>query len=188
MANTVSNVSTGKPAVSGGVYVAPLGTTLPTNASSSLAADYKSLGYVAQEGVTNNNSMETDTYRAWGGDIVLVYQTGKNDTFAFNLIESKNLDVLKTVYGSANVSGALATGITVRANATDLPACVYVIEIVMRDNVLKRIVIPNGKISEVGEITYADEQAIAYPLTITAMAGSDGDTHKEYIVTASTST
>lgn len=184
MANTATNVSVGKPKTTGGIWRAPLGTTLPTDASTALAAAFVSLGYIANDGVTNSNTMESDEYKAWGGDVVLTYQTEKTDTFAFGLIESLNPDVLETVYGEDNVSGTLAAGITVRANAADLTEYVYVIEQVLRGGVLKRIVIPDGKVSEIGEIVYQDEEVINYQVTITAMAGADGDTHKEYIKAA----
>lgn len=184
MANTATNVSVGKPKTTGGIWRAPLGTTLPTDASTALAAAFVSLGYIANDGVTNSNTMESDEYKAWGGDVVLTYQTEKTDTFAFGLIESLNPDVLETVYGEDNVSGTLANGITVRANAADLTEYVYVIEQVLRGGALKRIVIPDGKVSEIGEIVYADEEVINYQVTITAMAGADGDTHKEYIKAA----
>ena len=184
MANTTSNVSVGKPAVSGGIWRAPLGTTLPTDATTALAADYKCLGYISDAGVTNTLAVSSENIRAWGGDVVLNYQTEKTDTFAFSMIESTNVEVLKTVYGDANVSGTLASGITVHAKGTELPESVYVVEYVLRNGNYKRIVIPDGKISALGDIVYQDNAAIAYPVTITCMTGSDGDTHKEYIAEA----
>jgi len=181
MATTVTNVSAGKPAVAGAVSIAAAGTTLPTDATTALANTYTSLGYISEDGLTNANSPESDKIKAWGGDTVLTYNKGKDDTFTCTLIEVLNTDVLKAVYGSSNVSGALATGITVKANSTDVAAAVWVVDMLLRDGAVKRIVIPNGKITEVGEIHYADEEAIGYEITITAMPGSDGDTHKEYI-------
>ena len=181
MANTAANVSVGKPKIAGGIYRAPLGTTLPTDAITALAAAYVSMGYIAEGGVTNANSAETDNYRAWGGDVVLNYQTAKDDTFAFGLLETTNTDVQKAVYGDDNVEGTMTTGITVKANAQDAEEAVWVVDMRLRGGVSKRIVIPRGKITEVGDIVYEDEAAIQYPVTITAMADAEGNSHYEYM-------
>lgn len=186
MANTAQNVSVGKPKVSGGIYRAPLGTTLPTDATTALNSAFESLGYIAQGGVTNSNTIESEDYRAWGGDVVLSYQTEKTDTFAFGLIEVLNKAVLETVAGASNVTGTLATGITVTVNAQDLTEYVYVIEMALRGGAVKRIVIPDGKITEIGDVVYEDEEAISYPVTVTAQADASGNTHYEYIQKAAT--
>ena len=185
--NTAAYVSVGKPKVAGAIYYAPAGTTLPTTAVADLNAAFVALGYVSEDGVTNNNTAESDTVKAWGGDTVLTLQTAKPDSFTFTLIESLNDDVLKAVYGSSNVSGALATGLTVHANSAQIAACSWVIDMILTGNVAKRIVIPSGQISEVGEIVYKDDEAIGYEITINALPDSNGDTHLEYIKSASAS-
>lgn len=181
---TVANVTTGKPKVAGAVFAAPLGTALPTDATSTLNAAFKELGYVSEDGVTNNNSPETENVKAWGGDTVLVLQTEKTDEWTLTLIEALNPEVLKTVYGDANVTEGTGT-ITVNAATAQLADKVYVIEMSMKGGALKRVVIPTGSISELGEVVYKDDEAVGYELTITALPNASGVTHYEYIKTAS---
>lgn len=175
------NVSYGKPKVGGAIYSAPLGTTLPTDATTALDAAFENLGYVSEDGVTNENTAETESVKAWGGDTVLTAQTAKPDNFNYTLIESTNVNVLKEVYGPENVSGTLEAGIVIKANNTQLPPHALVIDMVLK-SALKRIVIPNGQVSEVGEITYVDNDAVGYETTIAALPDTAGQTHYEYIV------
>lgn len=184
MSQTVSNVTTAKPQIGGAIYVAPKGSTLPTSADGELNTAFKSMGYVSEDGVTNNNSPSTETIKAWGGDTVYAYKSEKPDTFAYTLLEALNLDVLKYVYGSTNVTGALATGITIQANNAVDEEVAIVIDMIMRGGVLKRIVIPDGSVSEVAEIVYRDTDAVGYNTTLTCMPDSSGNTHYEYIKSA----
>lgn len=181
MANTALNVSTGKPKPTGGIYRAPLGTTLPTDADTELGSGFTSLGYIAQGGVTHALTIDSGEYRAWGGDLVMTYQNSKTNTFAFGLIEVLNKTTYETIYGTSAVTGTLATGISVAADGSDATEYVYVIELSLRGGAFKRIVIPDGKISEVGDIVYSDDTAVNFPVTITAMVDDAGKSHYEYI-------
>ena len=176
-----ANVTAAKPKIGGAVSSAVLGTTLPTNAKDTLNEAFKTLGYISEDGLTNENSPESEEVKAWGGQTVLSSQTDKKDTFKFKLIEGLNIDVLKEVYGEDNVTGTLATGITVKANASELPEHVLVIDMILKNGSVKRIVIPRGKVSEIGEIGYKDGEPVGYELTITALPDDQENNHYEYI-------
>ena len=193
MANTASYASTGKPKIAGAIYAAPVGTTLPTDATTALDNAFEALGYVSEDGVTNDNSPETENIRAWGGDVVLTPVTGRDDTFSFTLIEVLNLAVLKLIYGSTNVAGTLASGITINVNSKQLENHAIVIvsenvcdvkalDMILTDDGVKRIVIPAAAVAEVGTITYRDNEAIGYETTLNCQADAAGNTHYEYIM------
>lgn len=186
--NTANQVSVGKPKVSGAIYSAPIGTTLPTNATTALDAGFGALGYVSEDGLVHSNSMTRDTFRAWGGDVVDSEISEKTDTFKFTLIESLNADVLKFVHGAGNVAGSLASGLTVKGNGIDPGEHSIAVEMILRGGGAKRIVIPRGVLSELGDVVYKDNEVIGYACSILCIADGSGNTYYEYIVRPAGST
>jgi len=182
--NDATNVSTGKPKAGGAVFTAPLGTTLPTTASADLGTEFDCLGYCSDDGLKNDISHSSTDIKAWGGDTVQTLQDSKNDDFKLKLIEVLRKSVLETVYNKANVSGDISTGLTIRVNPMEHEARVWVIDMIMTNGTLKRVVIPNAKISTIAEISYKDNEATGYDLTLKALASTaiDGDTHREYLL------
>ncbi|HGO0030407.1 TPA: phage tail protein [Streptococcus pyogenes] len=180
--NDTKNVTSAKPKTGGAIYSAPLGTELPKDAKSELNTKFKNLGYVSEDGVVNEDTRSSENIKAWGGDIVGAVQTEKEDKFSYKLIESLNVEVLKEVYGAVNVTGDLSGGIQIKSNSKELEAHVIVVDMIMNGGILKRIVLPNAKVDEVGEIKYVDGEVVGYETTLKCFPDKDGDTHREYIV------
>lgn len=173
--------TTAKPKVGGAVYRAPLGTTLPTNATDTLDEAFKELGYCSDDGITSSQETETYEIKAFGGDTVDSGIKSKTVSLKTKLIEALNVDTLKAVYGSDNVTGDLETGIHVKINSKDAEESSWVVDLIMRGNVAKRIVVPDVKLSEIGEITYKDDESVGYEVTLKALPDENGDAQHEYI-------
>lgn len=173
---SAANVLAGKPLATGGVSMAPVGTALPTDAVTALAAAFKNAGYVGEDGLTETTDRSTDKVKAWGGDTVKILQTDFAVTYQFTFLESLNSDVLKAVYGADNVVTTAATAAkgtlhAVKVNSDELPHQVFVFD--MKDGQARiRIAVPDGQITEVSEITYNDGEVIGYQVTVEAFRDS----------------
>lgn len=180
MANKKEYTSVGKPKIGGAIWRAPANTSKPTDVDTDLTG-FVNLGYVSTDGLTNSNSKDHSEIKAWGGDTVLMPMTGHTDTFRFTMIEIINSEVLKTVHGDSNVTGTLESGLAVSVDGTDDTEHVYVVDMILNGGVKKRVVIPCGKITAVDDVVYKDDNAIGYPVTITALPDATEKTHYEYI-------
>lgn len=187
MQNNSSNVSTGKPKVGGAIFLAPKGTAVPTNATTALAGAFVNLGYVSEDGLTNNVATDTNDVKAWGGNTVLTEQTSYKETFSFGLIETKEAS-LAAYYGAENVEVDGSGNITVHHNAKTLEEGVAVVETVLADGRIKRTVIPHAKMADrSGDITFNDGDPITYPIVWDAAPDATGDTARDFIASVETS-
>ena len=175
------NVAVGKPnlEVSGGILVAPTGSTRPEDAETLLDEAYVPLGYVGEDGVTETSERSTEVIRAWGGVKVRTVQTEYGCSVSLTLIESRRAETLRTVFGDDNV--VVAGGvITVKRNEKVLPHRQWVIDMKDGENA-RRLDIVYGQITEVGDISYVDGEAISYEVTISCDPDDNGDSLVEYL-------
>ena len=178
--NNAQNVSVGKPKVGGAIFVAPAGTAIPTDAKTALASAFENVGFISEDGVSNEIETETEEIKAWGGDIVLNPQTSRAERYTFTMIET-NVTALKVVFGSDNVSEGEDGSITIKHNGKEREEYVYVIETLIGTDRVKRQVIPRGKVSEIGEIVYKDDEVMGYETTVAAQLDTSNNTAYEYI-------
>lgn len=173
MATTAANVLVG---VTGGAYLAPTGTALPTNSQSALNAAFDEVGYISEDGVTQSISEDITDLKAWqNGDVVRKIQTAHDLTYSFTMIETSDV-TLAAYYGNYTAG-------TVEINGDQLPHKSWVLEVVDGDDDL-RVVIPDGQITERGDIVYQNGDAVGYQVTITAFP--DGSGNKAYIYVSGT--
>jgi len=183
MAGTSSkNVAVGKPnlAVSGGLLVAPTGTERPTTYAGPYDAAYVSVGYVSTDGVVETSERSTEEIRAWGGQKVRTVQTEFGTTLALTLIESRNAEALKLVFGDDNVDTSTAGEIVIKRNEKVLPHRQFIIDMLDGEN-SRHLDVGYGQVTEVGDISYVDGEAISYELTISCDPDDNGDTLVERV-------
>jgi hypothetical protein len=177
--NNAANVSTGKPKAAGAIFAAPRGTAIPTNATAALTSAFVNLGLISDEGLKNLPVSSVQEFKEWGGQTVYSSVASSSDKFSFELIEVLNEDVLKQVFGPSKVTTGEGT-MSAAKSGDDLPSYVWAIEVLLNGGVLKRIVIPSGKVTSVGEIAYKPGELIKYAIELAAAPDIVGNTHYEY--------
>lgn len=176
--NDATLVGVGKPKVGGAIFIAPVGTELPTDAETELNPAFKCIGYVSEDGFTVTEERDTEDTNAWGGDVVYTSQTSYKESFAFTPIEV-NPNVAKLEYGDDNVQ-VTAGKMTVKHNSAELPAKSLVVETVPNAKTKSRLVVPQAKLTEKGDLSYNNSDPLGRECTLTAQPDEDGNTAYEY--------
>jgi len=174
----------GVPLATGGVLLGSPTAVAPDDATSELVG-FTAAGYIGEDGVTETNERSTDRIRAWGGSTVKVVQSEHNVTYKFTFLETLNKNVLQAVYGEDNVTTTPATASSgtlhaVKVNGATLPHMPYDFEVKDGDAKI-RIYVPDGQITEVGDITYSDTEVIGYEVTVEAFEDADGNKAYKYL-------
>lgn len=183
-----SKVSAMKPLTTGGVLVAPFGTTLPPetipSGTVSIDNDFVALGYMSQDdNVTNSEEVDSEDIQAWGGALVLSVSSSRKETYSFTPIE-QNIEVWKTRYGTENVSGTDANALIVHDGESFEEFHSIIIAEKLGDGRVHLTVIPKGKLESVDDNEHADDNAYGYGMTFTALAYDGTKTSYELYYTA----
>lgn len=98
--NTGISVAAGLPMAGGGMSFAPLGTALPTDAETALAAAYKKLGPISREGVRPTRTSNLEKVLEWDGSTLasLVSEVGR--AFEVTLYGLYDTEVNQYLFGA----------------------------------------------------------------------------------------
>jgi hypothetical protein len=174
MSNTAGNVRVG---VTGSVYYAATTQALPASLTATTTG-FTDLGYIGEDGITESQSTDTNEIKAWqNGDICRRVQTSHELTYQFTLLET-SAAVETLFYGDTFTAG------TPGHITADEPVHKGFVLDVVDGTKKRRICIPDGQITERGEVVYAASDPQSYQVTITCYADVSGN--KAYIYEGTT--
>lgn len=185
-----ANVTFSKPGTSanksGYIWVAPLGTTIPTDAAAELGPAFVGLGYLSEDGLTEPASFEPgDDIVAAGGDTVAQADPTFSKTWTGTCIEALNEDLLKVAYGSTNVTvtpAATSDGlITIKEQAGDIEHHVIVIDEMLKGGRRRRNVMADATFLITGDISHVHTALVNFEFTITAYPTAGQPAQTQYI-------
>lgn len=186
-----ANVTFSKPGASanksGYIWVAPLGTEIPTDATTELIPEFVGLGYLSEDGLTEPASLSVgDDIVAAGGDTVAQADPTFSKTWTGTCIEALNIDLLRVAYGSTNVTVIKATGggddvITVKEQAGDLEHHVIVIDEMLKGGRKRRNVMADATFLITGDISHVHTALVNFEFTINAYPTATQPAQTQYI-------
>lgn len=173
-------VTVGAALATGAIWVAPQGTTLPTDATSEKAAEFTLLGFTSDAGVSISETSSNNAIRAWEARTeVYNVRTEYTEQVAFMPIQC-NGDVAKLTWGDNRVTVDDQTGAIATQHSGDTldPVCV-IIETTPREGIVKRYC-GTFQLTERGAQAMDGTQVDGRQLTFNAIADENGVTMYEY--------
>lgn len=183
-ANSTDNVSSTKGVRGGYIFVAPVGTTLPTDYSTALPTAYKCLGFISEDGYVETVDSDSEDLVDMNGDLMDSPQTSRVESAQLTLAEIKAM-TLKLMYGDENVTDKAGV-ITVKHNGNSNGTWVVVLELLLKNNRKWRKVVPLFQCSELDDLTLAVGELAARALTAKYLTDGDGNTCYDYIQSTET--
>lgn len=167
----------------GAIKYAPLGTTLPSLSSitkSGVTLDQAFAGneYVSEDGLTLSPSTSTTDIKDWSGSTVRKVLESFDGTLSWTMI-STNASALGVAFGAENITTNTATGThgvqvmaKLGAHMPEAQSWVFL----MKDGDARIVVlVPNGQVTEVGEVTFASNAAVGWNVTLSCYPDSSGE-------------
>lgn len=160
----MSNAGNVRVAVTGQVYVAGTAATAPTDATTSWSTAWSPLGYISADGVEEAYSDDTTEIKAWqSGDLLRRLITGSAASLHFTAVETSQV-VLELFHKGSTLSGSSgARTLDVKSATTDVRK--FGLD-VLDGTKHVRLIVASGEVTERGTITYKNDEAVGYEMTV----------------------
>ena len=180
-----SDVRVGAPdqSTTGAIKYAPLGTTLPslssiTPSAVTLDAAFTGNEYVSEDGLTLSPNISTTDIKDWSGTTVRKLLDSFDGTLSWTMI-STNASAMNVAFGAEHVTTSAATAshgnqiqVELGAHLPEAQSWVFL----MKDGDARVVIlVPNGQVTQVADVTFASNQAIGWNVTLACYPDSDGE-------------
>lgn len=183
--NNTINVSVGKGVTGGYMFVAPQGSTLPTDYETALDGAFLNVGYLGDDGIVFSDSSSNDSFYDLNGDSIETSASEIEKTFTVTFREIKK-DTLAILVGSANVTDADGK-LTAHDKGPNDAAYSVVFELLLKNGRKWRRVVPNCKLGELGDMTVVSTELIGREVTMSALKdATSGDYYTDYYASTET--
>lgn len=182
--NTGVSVAASKPKIGGGMYYAPLGTALPTDETTALAAAYKALGPISEDGVQPARDTNIEKIKEWDGSTLASLLTDESRSFEIVLYGVHDTEVNTYLFGSNAVvtpaSASAGKKIAIQDKGGKPLDAVLVFEMVHGAK-KHRVVVPVADATITAENPWVSGGLKAYTLTVEAIKDANGVRVYEYL-------
>lgn len=168
--------------VTGAIFVAPVETALPTDATTALSG-FTCLGFTSDEGITISEDASNNSLRVWEGRTeVRNARTEYTEKISFTPVEC-NADVAKLIWGDDKVTVGDGGELTIKHHGAEMAPVHIVIEAVPYAGAVARYT-AKAQLTERGDVTGNGQDFAGRQLTFNCL-GVNGVTMTEYVAPVS---
>ncbi|GGK61213.1 hypothetical protein Sme01_02850 [Sphaerisporangium melleum] len=168
----------------GGAWAAPLGTAQPVDPRSAPASPWMAIGAISDDGLSMGFDEDSESFTPWGlSSPFRTVVTSSTRTFQFTMWETKR-PVVRSLMFRQDIANLDPTDgvVSFAESGTVTPdRRSWIFDIYDGEN-FERIYVPEGEITDRGDITAAQGEMQGYEVTVTAYPDSAGNiSYRSYL-------
>lgn len=155
--------------------------TLPTDATTPMAAPWESLGDLSENGFTEGKSVTANKLKGWRGSTVLVSISDEERTLKVEFIEIARPSVAKLRYGAENVKAGVDGSVSEISDKVGLNQRLPIVVDELESNgFLRRTVVKQAMIESFDDVPHQRGNLVVYGMTFSILDSGDGEPVKIY--------